>query len=352
MQPQDQSSGATTESADDSGIAAPATAMPQSEEALASPASEEQPNPATKPRLSPRELFAEFRRTFSRAEVTGRATQFAYSLIFATFPLLVVVMSLGAFLQRTFGIPVADTLKNAIDSSAPDVLKPLLLQLVDSAIVQTSTQTASVGALVATVLAVFGASGAAGSLVGASARAYGIRSSRSILTSRLVNAFLAVVTILLIVVAAVLQIFGESIVDWLTKRLNVGSTASSLVTYGRWTLTISLVLAALLALYRIGPQLDISLRWLLPGAALAAGMWLLLLLGFSTILRVTNPGNPYGAFSNLIVLLYFFYLTGFIFILGTVVNSILGKRYDERVRTDLAQHPEKLLFCDDGREVG
>jgi membrane protein len=353
MQPRDRSPGAATESAaDNTPSAAPATAAPQPEGSPTSPASEDRIYPATEPRLTLRELFAELRRTVSRAEVSGRSTQFAYSLVFATFPLLVVVMSLAAFLQRTFGLDIADTLKDAIDSSAPMALKPLLDQLVDRAIVESSAQTASVGGLVATVLAVFGAAGAAGSVVGSCARAYGVRTSRSILTSRLVNALLAIVTILLIVVAAVLQIFGEQIVTWLIDQLNAGSTVTSLVKYGRWSLAYSLVLFALLALYRIGPQLDLSLRWLLPGAILSTGMWFLLLQGFSTILRVTNPGNPYGALSNLIVLLYFFYLTGFIFLLGSVVNSILGHRYDERVRADLARHPEKRLFCDDGREVG
>jgi membrane protein len=352
MQPQDHSPGATPEPlAGNSQSAAPAPAAPLPELTASLPVPGSQSSLVTESRLTPRELFSELRHTFSHAEVTGRATQFAYSLIFATFPLLVVVMSLAAFLQRAFGLDIANSLKDAIDSSAPTALKPLLDQLVDRAIVESSAQTASVGGLVATVLAVFGASGAAGSVVSSCARAYGVRPSRSILTSRLVNALLALVTIVLIVISAVLQIFGEQIVNWLIQRLNVGNTATTLVTYGRWSLVIALVLSALLALYRIGPQLDLSLRWLLPGAVLAAGTWLLLVLGFSTLLRVVNPGNPYGAFGNLVVLLYFFYLTGFIFMLGAVVNGVLGHRYDQRVRADLARHPEKRLFCD-GREVG
>jgi membrane protein len=353
MQQRDRSPGATPEPlAGNSQSAAPAPAAPQTEGSPASPTSETQIYPATEPRLTPRELFAELRRTFSRAEVTGRATQFAYSLIIAAFPFLVVVMSLGAFLDRTLGIPVADTLQNEIDRSSPEALKPLLQQLVDSAILETNTQTVSIGALVATILAIYGASGAAGSLVGACARSYGVRLSRSIPGSRFINALIAVVAIVLIVVSAVLLVFGSSIITWLTNQLHAGSTATSLVTYGRWSLVVSTVLVALLALYRIGPQLDLSLRWLLPGAVLATGTWILLFLGFSTVLRVTNPGNPYGAFSSLVVLLYFFYLTGFIFMLGAVVNGVLGHRYDQRVRADLARHPEKRLFCDDGREVG
>ena len=35
--------------------------------------------------------------------------------------------------------------------------------------------------------------------------------------------------------------------------------------------------------------------------------------------------------------------------LGVVVNSVVGRPYDERRRADMAHHPEKRLFCDDGR---
>ena len=324
--------------------------LDQGEETVTSPR-RDRTDPATARPLTPRVLAGELWHGFFRTGVTGQATQFAYSLFFATFPLLVLVMSLGAIVDTTLGVPVAENLRDLIDRSAPEVLKPLLRQLVERAIDETSTETASASAAVATVLAIWAASGAVGALVGACARAYGVRLSRSFPVRRLINALLAVVIIVLIVVAAVLFVFGEAIGRLLTDWLSGGSGTDTLIWLLRWFLVVACTLVALLMLYRIGLDLDLSFVWLLPGAAIATVLWLLLLLGFSGLLRVTNPGDPYGAFGGLVVLLWFFYLTGVAFMLGAMINAVVGRPHDDRRRADLIRHPEKRLFCDDGREV-
>lgn len=259
-------------------------------------------------------------------------------------------MSLAALVERLLAVPVAKTLRDLINRLAPPVLQDLLRELVDRAISRADTGVASASAVVATLLAVWGSSGAVGSLVGACARAYGVRTGRSFPIRRLFNVLLAVILVVLIVLAAVIFIFGETI-----SRLFaiwVGGTGSDVLAVAlRWGLVVAFTAAALLTLYRIAPDLDLAFFWLLPGTAVATGLWLLLLKGFSALLAVTNPGDPYGLFGSLVVLLWFFYLTGVAFMLGAVVNAVVGLRYDERPRADLARHPEKRLFCDDDREV-
>ncbi|MEA2523024.1 MAG: rane protein [Thermomicrobiales bacterium] len=308
-------------------------------------------DPATAQPLTLRVLALELWHAFFRTGVTGLATQFAYSLLFATFPLLILVMSLAALVDRVFRVPVANTLRDVIDRSAPVVLQPLLRDLVERAIARADTGVASVSAVVATVLAIWGASGAVGALVGACARAYGVRTKRSFPIRRLINVLLAVVIIVLIVVAAVLFVFGEAIGRGLAAWFGGGGEIDALVVALRWGLVIVCTAAALVTLYRIGPDLELSVVWLLPGTVVATVLWLLLLKGFSILLKVTNPGDPYGALGSLVVLLWFFYLTGVAFMLGAVVNAVVSRPYDERRRADLVRHPEKRLFCDDGREV-
>jgi membrane protein len=316
----------------------------------ATPRGNDRTDPATARPLTPNVLALELWHGFFRTGVTGLATQFAYSLLFAIFPLLVLVMSLAALVDRVFDLPVADALRDLVDSSAPEVLKPLLQELVERAIAESNTGVVSISAAVATILAVWGASGAVGTLVTASARAYGVKIQRSFPVKRLMNALLAVVIIVLIVASAVLFVFGE----WITHRVGIwiggGDEIDALVGVLRWGLVLACTASALLTLYRLSPKLDLSFGWLLPGTALATGLWLLMLKGFSALLEVTNPGDPYGAFGGLVVLLWFFYLTGVAFMLGAVVNAVVSRPYDKRRQADLARHPEKRLFCDDGTE--
>ncbi|HEY7033626.1 MAG TPA: YihY/virulence factor BrkB family protein [Thermomicrobiales bacterium] len=307
-------------------------------------------DPAIAKSLNPRVLLTELWHAFFRTGVTGLATQFAYSLFFATFPLLVLVMSLAALVEHFFHVPVADTLRDVVDNSAPAILQDLLRELVDRAISQADASSASIGAVVAILLAVWGASGAVGTLVGACSRAYGVRPARSFLIRRLINALLALVIVVLIVFAAVLFVYGEAIGRRLATLLGGGETETFLGVL-RWALILGFTATALLTLYRIGPNLDLEFVWLLPGTAVATVLWLLILKGFSALLTITNPGDPYGLFGSLVVLLWLFYLTGVAFMLGTVVNAVVGLPYDTRRRADLARNPRKRLFCDDGREA-
>ncbi len=313
--------------------------------------SQDRTDPATAKPLTPKVLALDLWHGFFRTGVTGLATQFAYSLLFAIFPLLVLVMSLSALVDRVLDLPVAEALRDLIDNAAPEVLKPLLRELVNGAIAEADPGVVSISAGVAIVLAVWGASGAVGNLVTASARAYGVKIARPFVVRRLINAILAVVIVILIVAAAVLFVFGESISQRVGAWLGGGGAVESIVVALRWGLIVVCTASALLILYRIAPKLDLGFGWLLPGTGLATGLWLLLLTGFSALLRVTNPGDPYGAFGSLIVLLWFFYLTGVAFMLGAVVNAVVGRPYDKRRRADLARHPEKRLFCDDGTEL-
>jgi membrane protein len=318
---------------------------------VASPGDVDRTDPATAKPLTPREFVAEVWNAFFRTGVTALATQFAYSLFFAAFPLLILVMSLAALVDRLFNVPIAETLQTFVDRSAPAVLQPVLHELIDRAIAQASTGTASASAAVAVLLAVWGASGAVGTLVGASGRAYGVRAARSYPVRRLVNALLATVLVVLIVASAVLFVFGEAISRRLVDWIGGGGQIETLISLLRWALVIGTTAVALLVIYRIGPNIDLSFVWLLPGAALATVLWLLLLRGFSLLLRFTNPGDPYGAFGSLVVLLWFFYLAGVVFMTGIVLNAVLSRRYDKRRRAAMAARPQRRMFADDGREV-
>lgn len=307
-------------------------------------------DPALHRPLTLRTFIDDLWHTFFRTGVTGLATQFAYSLLFAAFPVLILVMSLAALADRVLNVPVASTLRDLIARSAPVVLKDLLDQLVEKAITQANTGVVSVSAAVATVLAIWGASGAIGALIAACGRAYGVKTTRSFPIRRLVNALLAVIIVVLIVAAASVFVFGEEITRRVTAWIGHGSDAQWLAVIPRWSLFVMATMLALVLLYKIGTDLDLSVPYLLPGASAATLLWLLLLKGFSALLEVTNPGDPYGGFASVVILLWFFYLTGVAFMFGAVLNAVISRPYDSRRRDFMAEHPEKRMYCPDGRE--
>ena len=72
-------------------------------------------------------------------------------------------------------------------------------------------------------------------------------------------------------------------------------------------------------------------RWLSPGAAVATGLWVVATVGFS--IYASNLGNfnaTYGALGGVVVLLLWFFISGFIVLLGAQVNAVLEHRAARR----------------------
>ena len=60
------------------------------------------------------------------------------------------------------------------------------------------------------------------------------------------------------------------------------------------------------------------------------------------LLRFSNPGSAFGAAGSVLILLWALFLVSAIVIVGGIVNSVLGRRHDRKLRDALRQ-PEKRL---------
>ncbi|MER3438679.1 MAG: hypothetical protein C4346_14420 [Chloroflexota bacterium] len=292
-------------------------------------------------------LMWEIIHVVGRTQVRPLATQIAYSFMFAIFPTLILVMAAGALANRVLGFPLAARLQELIDQQAPAELRPLLDQLVETAIAEVSVRRASLGAAAALLLAIWGGAGGVGALIHACNRAYGVRDTRHYVVRRVMT---LVLTAMLIVGAIALYIFGEQAATKLIDLLNAGALTATAFRWFRWLFAFTLIAASLAVLYYVGPNVEQSVRWVLPGAMAAAGAWLLVLAGFDRALQYVNPAGAYGAAGSVILLLWFLYLTGVVFIYGAIINALLGSRYDQRRLADLARHPERRLFGESGQE--
>lgn len=80
-------------------------------------------------------------------------------------------------------------------------------------------------------------------------------------------------------------------------------------------------------IYQRGPDHHTAWRPHLPGALLAATLWLAVSLGFRLYLRVAGQGNEvFGVLGGALTLLVWLYLIGIGLLLGGELNAILGAR--------------------------
>ena len=86
-----------------------------------------------------------------------------------------------------------------------------------------------------------------------------------------------------------------------------------------------LLIVALLGLYRFAPNIqERKWKWLLPGSMVATVTWMAVSVLFKAYIRhFSRFGLLYGSLGTLIILMFWFYLSGAAILVGGVINAIL-----------------------------
>ena len=154
-------------------------------------------------------------------------------------------------------------------------------------------------------------------------RAYEVKDPHPLWWRRLQSMVVVVVGALVLFVASLAVILGP--VLWrLVEAFGRPSAEEELVwTVGRYGLGAVVLAGGLLALHRWLPNHDLSTWAALPGVLLTLALWLAGASLFSLYLgTVANYNVTYGSLGGVVITLFFFYLTGALFILGAEYNVV------------------------------
>ena len=101
--------------------------------------------------------------------------------------------------------------------------------------------------------------------------------------------------------------------------------AATAFALARWPVAIAVMLVAVAFLYWAAPNAKLPFRWISPGALLATVGWIAMTFGFG--IYVSNFGSynaTYGTLGGVVVTLIWFYLSGFVLLLGAELNAVLA----------------------------
>jgi membrane protein len=287
---------------------------------------------------------------FLRIDGFGLAKQVAFSVVFATLPTVFVLVSLAALVDKYLDVPVIGELRTFIIEDTPRDAHELLLTGVDKVLADVSTEFASVSAVIAFLLALWGGMGGVSNLIEATNRAYGVRNTRPrirklLMTLAMTLSFTAMIVLTVIasffsnvVLHQAVRWFGES--HWLT---NFGQAL-------QFSLSVAITLIVLFLCYFYAPDVEHSPAWAIPGAVFGTVAWVSLLQLFGVVASLVPYQSVYGAAGTAIIILYFLSLVGIALILGATINGVLGQRYDKKRRRHLLEHPEKVRYLSTGQE--
>lgn len=127
----------------------------------------------------------------------------------------------------------------------------------------------------------------------------------------------------------------------IVDRINLPLSLKTIVQWTRWPLLAAVVMGALSLVYKVAPDRvgNSKFQRTMPGALMATILWLFGSLLFT--LYMDNFGSydkTYGSFAAIIILMLWFYLTGFIILLGAELNSQIERQV---VKGTASQKPKK-----------
>ena len=285
----------------------------------------------------------ELYREFSKDNVTSLAAAFAYHTVFAIPALLILTVTVAALVNVTTNVDVTGNLKELIADRAPGDTRVLLNGIVDTAVAKTSGGGATFGVAASALLALWSGSNAVGALIDAFNRACGVKESRRWVRKKGLTVGLTLILALFINLAFALLVFGERIGSWIADRAGLGTVFDVAWNLARWPAAVAAVGILLSVLYYAGPNVEQTFRWVSAGSILSTVLWLVATAGFGIYLRFSDPGSAYPLVGTILVLLFFLYVTGIVFLLGAELNALLAKRYDPVTIADLADNPDADL---------
>ncbi len=268
-----------------------------------------------------RRVWKLVRKTFAEAvedRITTSAASLAFHWFLAIFPAIVAAVALVGLVGLT-----ASQLRSLVHGL--DVLLPVQMsQTIDQAL-RNPVKGAGGGVEVVVGLAValWSATEAMAALQVGLDVAFEVSSDRGFVRRRLLAVPLLVLTVVLGGAASGLLVLGDPIRALLPSSVALArSTFDAAWAVIRWAGALALVVVLLSAYYSFGPNRKRSrMRWVSPGAVVAAVGWLAASAAFSFYLNnFGHESRTYGALAGVAALLLWLYLTAAAVMLGAELD--------------------------------
>lgn len=264
----------------------------------------------------------------------GRAAELGFYFLFALFPTLLSassILGLAARSASTIYVKLLTYLALVVPTSA--------LGMVLSTFNETTANATSGKLTFGLIAAIWSASIGISGIQDALNTVYKVRSDpRSYFRARLSAIGVTIILSILATLTLTAMLGGDFFAALLRSNLESHFLASLLATLCRliaWTVACALLALCFAVIYYWAPGVNTRCwHWLTPGGAIGIIGWLLISLAFRLYLHFFNFYSlTYGSLGAVIILLMWFYITGFMLLLGAEINSEIEAAAAERKMT-------------------
>jgi membrane protein len=161
--------------------------------------------------------------------------------------------------------------------------------------------------------------------------AYDVRETRSFWRTEMLAFAVTIGGAVLVFLTIVVLVVGGDVGVWLARKAPVLGEVVRVLHWGRWPMTAFAILCATAMAYGLLPDVRARRRFLTPGSVFATASWFVASLGFRYYAGHFGRYNlTYGSIGSAIILMTWFYITGFILIMGGEIDALLAARARER----------------------
>lgn len=249
------------------------------------------------------------------------AAQLAYYFLLAMLPLLMLLISIIGF----FSIETDDIL-SLISTYVPGGAFTIIQNNLNAILNSQSFGLVSLSTAATLWLSLMGTF----AIIRAINAAYRLKGPS--LLSMFGKGIIIVLSLLLAIISSLLlPIYGEPLGAFLFRFIGLDGYFLQLWSWIRWIISFFVIGAILAMIYKVVPNRRTTWKESLPGATLALFTWQAASFGFSFYVSISDYSMIYGNLGNLIVLMLWFYLTGFAILLGGEWNACLHERDNKTI---------------------
>lgn len=248
------------------------------------------------------------------------ASGLALYALLAVFPALAAAVSIyGLFASPGDISQQLQQFAGFLPAEGQQILQRQLQQLASH-----SSSTLGWGLALGIVIALWSARKGMVALMSATNIAYNEREERGFIKQVLISMAFTIGAVLGFLVVLLLGVA----VPLFLEALPLGPATEIAILMGRWALLWVIAVTGLAIVYRYAPdRKEPKWRWVTWGSGISATLWLIGSLLFALYVRQSaSYGETYGALGGVVILLMWFYLSGYIIILGAEINSEMERQ--------------------------
>jgi len=260
-----------------------------------------------------------------RHDLSGQATQLAFSHLFSIFPFFICLSALiGIFGQRTDLIP---WVMERLERYLPKESLPVIRETFEGISRGYAPHVLTAGFVVLIYLV----SRTYMRLMKNLSVTFDSPRKRNILWGNALAFIMAVVSLAAVIVAFNFVLIGRQWMNALLEAAQIKGFWNFFGTYMRYPFASLLIFLVVVLIFRVCPVRKIPLRDLWLGAAFSTVVWVLMTRGFGIYLTHFNRYNRvYGTLGGLMILMVWFYMSGFVLLLGAEVAAAVHEVRVER----------------------